>query len=106
MVFVITIVLTEAPKTFESLGILSFLSITIRTGFFPSQVLMFNLGLSPNTVFVPTKDGFIAPTKDLRDSSPQPFWISNTYAKQLVHQWRAEEQAILVGTNTVLVCAN
>jgi len=49
-----------------------------------------------------TKDGFIAPTEDLRDSSPQPFWISNTYAKQLVHQWRAEEQAILVGTNTVL----
>ena len=49
-----------------------------------------------------TKNGFIAPTEDLRDSSPQPFWISNTYAKQLVHQWRAEEQAILVGTNTVL----
>jgi len=46
-----------------------------------------------------TKNGFIAPlTKD----EVKPVWISNTYAQQLVHKWRAEEHAILVGTNTVI----
>ncbi|RZN81440.1 MAG: bifunctional diaminohydroxyphosphoribosylaminopyrimidine deaminase/5-amino-6-(5-phosphoribosylamino)uracil reductase RibD [Winogradskyella sp.] len=46
-----------------------------------------------------TKDGFIAPkTKD----EQKPVWITNTYSRQLVHKWRAEEQAILVGTNTVI----
>ncbi|PKG52478.1 bifunctional diaminohydroxyphosphoribosylaminopyrimidine deaminase/5-amino-6-(5-phosphoribosylamino)uracil reductase RibD [Olleya sp. 1-3] len=44
-------------------------------------------------------DGFIAPkTKD----EQKPVWITNTYSRQLVHKWRAEEQAILVGTNTVI----
>jgi len=46
-----------------------------------------------------TNDGFIAPkTKDKK----APVWITNTFSRQLVHKWRAEEQAILVGTNTVL----
>ncbi|MCR8669097.1 bifunctional diaminohydroxyphosphoribosylaminopyrimidine deaminase/5-amino-6-(5-phosphoribosylamino)uracil reductase RibD [Aestuariibaculum sp. M13] len=46
-----------------------------------------------------TADGFIAPqTKD----EQKPVWITNTFSRQLVHKWRAEEQAILVGTNTVL----
>ncbi len=46
-----------------------------------------------------TKDGFIAPNqKDIQ----KPVWISNEYSKQLVHKWRAQEHAILVGTNTVL----
>ncbi|TWO30889.1 bifunctional diaminohydroxyphosphoribosylaminopyrimidine deaminase/5-amino-6-(5-phosphoribosylamino)uracil reductase RibD [Seonamhaeicola sediminis] len=46
-----------------------------------------------------TNDGFIAPeTKD----GQKPVWISNTYSRQLVHKWRTEEQAILVGTNTVI----
>lgn len=46
-----------------------------------------------------TKDGFIAPkTKDEK----KPVWITNTYSRQLVHKWRAEERAILVGTNTVI----
>ncbi|WP_339656247.1 bifunctional diaminohydroxyphosphoribosylaminopyrimidine deaminase/5-amino-6-(5-phosphoribosylamino)uracil reductase RibD [Flavobacterium frigidarium] len=44
-------------------------------------------------------DGFIAPeTKD----EQKPVWITNTYSRQLVHKWRSEEQAILVGTKTVL----
>ena len=47
-------------------------------------------------------DGFIAPTLDKRTASPKPFWITNTYSRQLVHQWRSGEQAILVGTQTVL----
>ncbi len=46
-----------------------------------------------------TSNGFIAPKSKENQS---PVWISNEYAKQLVHKWRAEEHAILVGTNTVL----
>ena len=46
-----------------------------------------------------TKDGFIAP---ISKDEQKPIWITNTYSRQLVHKWRSEEQAILVGTNTVL----
>ncbi len=46
-----------------------------------------------------TADGFIAP---LEKATKNPVWISNQYSRQLVHKWRTEEQAILVGTNTVL----
>ena len=46
-----------------------------------------------------TNDGFIAPKSKERH---QPIWITNEFSRQLVHKWRAEEQAILVGTNTVL----
>ena len=45
-----------------------------------------------------TQNGFIAP---LERDSIAPVWISNKYSRQLVHKWRSEEQAILVGTNTV-----
>ena len=45
-----------------------------------------------------SKDGFIAP---LIKSEIKPVWISILGSRQLVHQWRAEEQAILVGANTV-----
>ena len=50
-----------------------------------------------------TTDGFMAPERDKRDSAPQPYWITNTRSRQLVHQWRSEEQAILVGSNTALL---
>ena len=41
-----------------------------------------------------THDGFVAqPNFDSK-------WISNSQSRQLVHQWRAEEDAILVGKNT------
>lgn len=46
-----------------------------------------------------TKDGFIAP---LNKETQKPVWITNEYSRQLVHKWRSEEQAILVGTQTVL----
>ncbi|MBT8273710.1 MAG: bifunctional diaminohydroxyphosphoribosylaminopyrimidine deaminase/5-amino-6-(5-phosphoribosylamino)uracil reductase RibD [Bacteroidia bacterium] len=45
-----------------------------------------------------TQDGFIAP---LSRPERKPIWISNMYSRQLVHKWRTEEQAILVGTNTI-----
>lgn len=41
-----------------------------------------------------TADGFVA--RENYDSK----WISNAYSRQLVHKWRAEEDAILVGKNT------
>ncbi len=44
-----------------------------------------------------SKDGFIAP---LHQEKRKPYWISSSDSKKLVHQWRTEEQAILVGTNT------
>jgi diaminohydroxyphosphoribosylaminopyrimidine deaminase/5-amino-6-(5-phosphoribosylamino)uracil reductase len=41
-----------------------------------------------------TADGFLArPNHDSR-------WISGALSRQLVHKWRAEEDAVLVGTNT------
>lgn len=46
-----------------------------------------------------TQNGFIAP---LQKNERNPVWISNAFSRQLVHKWRSEEQAILVGTNTVL----
>ena len=49
-----------------------------------------------------TIDGFIAPSDRIRSTKPEPYWITNTYSRQLVHKWRSEEQAILVGANTVL----
>ena len=46
-----------------------------------------------------TKDGYVAPkTRD----EQKPVWITNGISRQLVHKWRAEEHAILVGTKTVL----
>ena len=44
-------------------------------------------------------DGFIAP---LHREKKEPVWLSNEFSRQLVHKWRSEEQAILVGTKTVL----
>ncbi len=49
-----------------------------------------------------TADGFIAPEKQLRNTEPEPYWITGGLARQIVHKWRSEEQAILVGTTTVL----
>lgn len=43
-----------------------------------------------------TEDGYIG-----RDDIQ--LWITNQYTKQLVHKWRTEEQAILVGKNTALI---
>ena len=50
-----------------------------------------------------SSDGYIAPEikKQVRNDN-RPFWITNQYSRQLVHKWRTEEQAILVGSQTVL----
>ncbi|MBK7430058.1 MAG: bifunctional diaminohydroxyphosphoribosylaminopyrimidine deaminase/5-amino-6-(5-phosphoribosylamino)uracil reductase RibD [Bacteroidetes bacterium] len=49
--------------------------------------------------YAQSSDGFIAPP----DSTPENRKISNELSNKLVHQWRSEEQAILVGTNTALI---
>lgn len=41
-----------------------------------------------------TANGFMSPLK------PKQKWISGEFSKQLVHKWRAEEQAIIIGYNT------
>ena len=46
-----------------------------------------------------TLNGFIAP--ETRNDQ-KPVWITNEYSRQLVHKWRSEEQAILIGTQTVI----
>ena len=46
-----------------------------------------------------TMDNFIAP---LNKSENKPFWISCVESRQLVHKWRSEEHAILIGHNTVI----
>jgi diaminohydroxyphosphoribosylaminopyrimidine deaminase/5-amino-6-(5-phosphoribosylamino)uracil reductase len=46
-----------------------------------------------------TADGFMAP---ISKETKSPVWISNPYSRQVAHKWRTEEQAILVGTQTVL----
>jgi len=43
-----------------------------------------------------TKDGFIAPTDRSR------FQISNTESQKMLHKWRTEEAAIMVGNTTAL----
>ena len=42
-----------------------------------------------------SKDGYIAPK-----NQTAPFWMTSSESKKLVHQWRAEEDAILVGRIT------
>ena len=46
-----------------------------------------------------SSDGFISPKNK---SEQKPVWISNEHSRQLVHKWRSEEQAILVGTQTII----
>ncbi|MDY8138281.1 bifunctional diaminohydroxyphosphoribosylaminopyrimidine deaminase/5-amino-6-(5-phosphoribosylamino)uracil reductase RibD [Aquimarina sp. 2201CG5-10] len=46
-----------------------------------------------------TLDGFIAPESTDKRA---PVWITNKYSRQLTHKWRSEEQAILVGNQTVI----
>jgi diaminohydroxyphosphoribosylaminopyrimidine deaminase / 5-amino-6-(5-phosphoribosylamino)uracil reductase len=58
-------------------------------------------------------DGFLSPHVRIDDSiirlsdnstlgDKKPVWITNKHSRQLVHKWRSEEAAILVGTQTVL----
>lgn len=47
-----------------------------------------------------TKDGFI--DVDRTKQTTLDNWITTQQSKKLAHQWRSEEQAIMIGTNTAL----
>ena len=76
-----------------SMGVMEKEGEAINKRFFTSQ-----LKRRPYVIlkWAETADGFIA-----RDDFTSK-WISNPRARQLVHQWRAEEDAILVGTSTAM----
>ena len=73
-------------------GVLKDEAMALNKRFFVS-----NAKLRPYIIlkWAQTKDRFIA--RNNYDSK----WISNEYSRQLVHKWRTEEDAILVGKNTV-----
>lgn len=48
-----------------------------------------------------TRDGFIDKERIAGDPL-RPNWITNEISRTLVHKWRTEEQAIMVGRNTAL----
>jgi|SRR6185437_4448923 len=74
-------------------GILEKESIELNRCFFT-----FNIKKRPYIIlkWAQTGDGFIV----REDYSSK--WISNEYSRLLSHQWRAEEAAIMVGTNTAI----
>jgi len=49
-----------------------------------------------------TVDSFID-IERLPDNHAKPTWITSEKLRMLVHKWRTEEQAIMVGTNTALM---
>ena len=46
-----------------------------------------------------TKNGYVAPKSKIKKS---PVNITSKSSRQIVHKWRSEEQAILVGFNTII----
>ncbi|MBK5284413.1 MAG: bifunctional diaminohydroxyphosphoribosylaminopyrimidine deaminase/5-amino-6-(5-phosphoribosylamino)uracil reductase RibD [Bacteroidia bacterium] len=49
--------------------------------------------------FAKSSDSFIAPENF---KNKEEAWLTNTWSRKLVHKWRSEEQAVVVGTNTAL----
>jgi diaminohydroxyphosphoribosylaminopyrimidine deaminase/5-amino-6-(5-phosphoribosylamino)uracil reductase len=49
-----------------------------------------------------TADGFIDVIRSKRKEA-RPTWITDETIQTLVHKWRTEEQAVMVGTNTALM---
>ena len=46
-----------------------------------------------------TNNGYVAPKSKIKES---PVYITSKSSRQIVHKWRSEEQAILVGFNTII----
>ncbi|MBD3582734.1 bifunctional diaminohydroxyphosphoribosylaminopyrimidine deaminase/5-amino-6-(5-phosphoribosylamino)uracil reductase RibD [Flavobacterium selenitireducens] len=46
-----------------------------------------------------SRDGFLGPTA--KDDA-KPVWLTNSHSRQIVHKWRTQEHAILVGTQTAI----
>jgi diaminohydroxyphosphoribosylaminopyrimidine deaminase/5-amino-6-(5-phosphoribosylamino)uracil reductase len=49
-----------------------------------------------------TEDGFIDAKRN-EENTTKPIQISNSDSKKLLHLWRSQEQAIIIGTNTALL---
>jgi diaminohydroxyphosphoribosylaminopyrimidine deaminase/5-amino-6-(5-phosphoribosylamino)uracil reductase len=49
-----------------------------------------------------TTDGFVDTLRD-RPKDRKPAWITDETCRMLVHKWRAEEQAILAGSRTIIL---
>lgn len=69
------------------------------------RFLTFHLKKRPYIIlkWATSKDGYLSPYQ--YPSIPEklsPVWITCNASKQLVHRWRNQEQAILVGANTIL----
>ena len=59
-----------------------------------------DIGLLDSSTVEKPNNPIIESSKNLSDK--KPVWITNAYSRQLVHKWRSEEMAILVGTQTVI----
>lgn len=89
----------------RGIGILESAGIKVSKGILEQQSLELNkrfiTGIAKNRPWILLKwaesaDGFIART------DRQQQWISNLQSRQMVHAWRAEEDAVLVGAATVV----
>jgi diaminohydroxyphosphoribosylaminopyrimidine deaminase/5-amino-6-(5-phosphoribosylamino)uracil reductase len=49
--------------------------------------------------YAQSADGIIA-SENINESNR---WISNEYSRKLLHKWRSEEQAVMIGTNTAMI---
>ena len=87
----------------KGLEIISNAGIEVESGILEKECISLNkrFFINQNEIrpyiilkFAQTDDGFIART----DFSSK--WISGAESRKLVHKWRSEEDAILVGTNT------
>lgn len=87
---------------------LSAAGIEVKTGVLEAEALeqnkrfvTFHQNKRPYIIlkWAQTRDGFIDKIRDATAVGQNP--ISNAYARQLTHCWRAEEQAVLVGTTTL-----
>ena len=69
------------------------------------RFMMFHQHQRPYVIlkWAESADGFLSPFEYGKDQNKEPVWLTNSYSKQLLHQWRSEEQAIMVGTHTALM---
>jgi len=49
--------------------------------------------------YAQSKDGFLAPENF---KNKEESWLTNEWSRKLVHKWRSEEHAVMIGTNTAM----
>jgi len=82
----------------------------VKTGVLEKEVLelnrrfmTFHMKKRPYIIlkWAETLDGYMDKMRT-KETPREPFWITNKLARRLVHKWRAEESAIMTGTNTAI----